>query len=304
MIELNGNNADSPLLKSVAAILKNIHFDKPNKALSKEIILFRHDNPIEIEPCIYEPSIALILQGKKRVSYAGNTIEYGAGTFLLTSMDLPVSSEITEASSDKPYLSILFPLNMKTVFSLLQEHPSLGMQQENYDPLAVCYADEKLLGAFLRLLEVDKDTGLAAMLTPLIHSEIIIRLLAGPEGQHLRAVLQNSTSVYKIANAVNWFKDNYSESITMDELASKVHMNASTFRQLFKKVTAMSPLQYLKTIRLQNARNLMLREDIDAASAAIRVGYESVSQFSREYKRYFGLPPKQDVKSLRVSLRI
>ncbi|MDD2341325.1 MAG: AraC family transcriptional regulator [Tolumonas sp.] len=138
------------------------------------------------------------------------------------------------------------------------------------------------------------------LLTPLIQTEIIIRLLASPAGQNLRGMLHNNTSVYKIANAVNWFKENYAESITMDMLAAKVHMNTSTFRQLFKKVTSMSPLQYLKTIRLQNARNFMLSEDIDAASAAIRVGYESISQFSREYKRYFGTSPKQDVKNMRI----
>lgn len=303
MTDFNVNNEKSTTDRLINLILKRLPFDKVNKLTCNDVSLFRHNHPTEIPPCIYEPSIALILQGGKRVTYAEQTIEYGAGMFLLTSMDLPVSSEITDATLDKPYLSILFTLNMKTVFAIFQKYPDLGHKSsENYEPLKVCYADSKLMDAFVRLLELYNENGMRELLTPLIQTEIIIRLLASPAGHNLRAMLHNNTSIYKIANAVNWFKENYAEAITMDMLAAKVHMNTSTFRQLFKKVTSMSPLQYLKTIRLQNARNFLLSEDIDAASAAMRVGYESVSQFSREYKRYFGTPPKQDVKNIRSNL--
>lgn len=293
-------STDDALNSLATCLFENAHFDRLSKEDLGRIRMFKHQHPVSIEPCVYEPSVALIIQGSKRVFHDNQVYEYSAGTFLLTSMDVPVTSEIIDASPEKPYLSMLFKLDMDEVFLILERSPQLVTQQtEQYHPLKICLADLNLIDAFKRLIALHNEPNVQAPLTKLIHSEITIRLLAGPGGQNIKTILHHQSSVSKITTVIDWLKDNYMLSLKVEELAAMVFMNPSTFRQSFKQFTGMSPLQYLKTLRLQNAKKMMLNNEFDASTAAIHVGYESVSQFSREYKRYFGNPPKQDIQALR-----
>jgi AraC-like DNA-binding protein len=250
----------------------------------------------------YEPSVAFIAQGRKRVELARTTYIYDESTFLLTSVDLPIVSQLIEASEERPFLGMVLKFEMPVVRELLSlEESQVPPAPPDSPAIAVGETTAELLSACCRLVDLLSASQDIPFLAGLIHREIIYRILSGPEGARLRAIATLGDQSHRTAKAVAWLRSNYAKPLRLDDLAQLSGMGVSTLHHHFRALTAMSPLQYQKQIRLQVARARMLTDGLDAASAAFEVGYESPSQFSREYSRFFGAPPARDVRVLRLA---
>ncbi|HMS82184.1 MAG TPA: AraC family transcriptional regulator [Nitrospira sp.] len=250
---------------------------------------------------LYEQSVCLIAQGVKRVILGSETYVYDHRHFLITSVDLPAVCEVLSASREQPYLSLLLKIDQLEVSQLMADNnlPPPRAQQSSRG-MAVGEVTTPLLEAFHRLLGLLDEPKDIPILGPIIQREIVYRLLMGDQGAHLRQMALAGSQSRQIAQAIHWLKRNYTRPFRIEELAGRVNMSTSTFHHHFRAVTAMSPLQYQKWLRLNEARRLMLAERLDATTAAFQVGYESPSQFSREYSRSFGAPPIRDLERLRT----
>jgi AraC-like DNA-binding protein len=265
------------------------------------LMLFRRTKTTACYRATYEPSVSVFAQGKKRVNLGGTLYLCEAGSFLLSSIDVPVESQIVEASAEVPMLTMWLRLDMQMVREILsrEELPEPGTSSERRG-LAGGQATRGLLEACLRLIALLDTPEDIPFLGHLIQREIIYRILRTPQGDRLRAIATNGDLGNRTARAIAWLKANYTKPLRIEELAEVSRMGVSTLHHQFRALTAMSPLQYQKQLRLQNARQRMLMDGMDATSAAYEVGYESVSQFSREYSRFFGQPPARDIKALRA----
>lgn len=262
--------------------------------------VFRRSAPTEPMACFYTLGLAIAAQGDKQVALGDQVIHYGAGQSLLTTVDLPVVAHITQASPSRPYLGLLLTLDAHALLQLATEMELPSMPREPAPrAISVSPLDAAMLDAVLRLIRLLDQPQLVAHIAPLVQQEIMVRLLSGAHGPYLRHLLAVGSPSHQIAKAMSWLKQHFRSDILMDELAASVHMSPSTFRQHFRALTGMSPVQYQKQLRLQEARQLMLHHGIDAGSTATRVGYESASQFSRDYSRLFGAPPQRDIKRMR-----
>ncbi len=262
--------------------------------------LYRRDEPTQPTSGMYEPSICMIAQGAKRVLLGDDTYVYDAHHFLITSVDLPTVVQIIKASREKPCLGLVLKLDQREISQLMVDSnlPPPRPQQSSRG-MATGEVTLPLLTAFQRLIDLLAEPKDIPILAPIIQREIFYRLLVSDQGARLRQMASAGSQSHEIARAINWLKGNFTRPLRIDDLAAQVHMSASTFHHHFRAVTAKSPLQYQKWLRLYEARRLMLAENQDATTAAFQVGYESPSQFSREYSRLFGTPPLRDITSLR-----
>lgn len=262
--------------------------------------LYRRTAPTACSPATYEPSLTVFAQGRKRINLGGTTYLCDESTFLLTSVDVPVVSQIVAASEQAPLLSMNLALDMAVVREILSQEelpePAASSQARG---IAVGKTTVELLGACSRLLDLLATPDDIPFLSTLIQREILYRLLRGPQGERLRAIATLGDQSHRTAKAIAWLKAHYAKPLRVEELAGVARMGLSTLHHHFRALTAMSPLQYQKQLRLVAARERMLIEGMDAASAAFEVGYESPSQFNREYKRFFGQPPMRDIKARR-----
>ncbi len=265
-----------------------------------ELSLSRYDSPTQQASSIHEPSLCLVAQGAKRVLLGKEMYTYDAYHFLITSVDLPVVAQVIEASLEKPYLGLVLKIDRRSITQMMVDSdvPSPRPRQASRG-MVVSEVTLPLLGAFQRLIDLLDAPEDIPMLAPLVQKEILYRLLVSDQGERLRQIGATGTQNHQIAQAIDWLKDNFSQPLHVHELAAYTQMSTSAFHRHFKMVTSMSPLQFQKSLRLHEARRLMLTDHLDAASAAFQVGYESHSQFNREYSRLFGAPPLRDIKSLR-----
>ncbi|GHA99287.1 AraC family transcriptional regulator [Modicisalibacter luteus] len=259
------------------------------------ITLVRSDGPTAAIPAIYEPMLCLIAQGRKRTLLGDKLFEYGAGDYLIASVDLPISGEIVEASPDAPYLAFSLRLDTSIMAELLLALPDRPAVSRLPTGLTVSQPTPDLLDALARLLRLLDRPQDIAILAPLIEREILYHLLTGEQGQTLRQIALSESHLSQISRAISWIRRHYSDPLRIETVAQVANMSPSSFHRHFKAVTTMSPLQYQKQIRLQEARRLLLAQGTDAASVGFMVGYQSPSQFSREYARLFGHPPIRDV---------
>jgi AraC-like DNA-binding protein len=267
--------------------------------------LARLCTPLEKVHSVQEPSLCVIAQGSK-VVFVGNTrYQYDPFNYLLATIELPRASQVLEASKERPYLSFRLELDPNLVSSVLVES-GLSSPPKRADDRAIDVSplDVNLLDAVVRLVRLLDSLAEAPILMPLITREIIYRLLMGDQGGRLRhlAIMAGYTPL--IARAIQRLHQDYDQPLRIEEIAQELGMSVSGFHHHFKAVTAMSPLQFQKQLRLQEARRLMLGEDLDAASAAYRVGYNDASHFNREYKSVFGVPPMRDVQRLREAASV
>jgi AraC-like DNA-binding protein len=269
------------------------------------LTLHRRTAPTEPLHCIYNLGLGIVAQGDKQVLLGGESIDYGPGQSMLTTIDLPVVSHVTRASVREPFLGMMLTLDARSILQLASEVDEPRPRREDANrAISFKALDDALLDALVRLVELLNEPALVPRLAPLIQQEITIRLLTGPHGPQLRHLVTAGSPSQQIAKAVAWLKQHFVQALNGDDLADRAHMSASTFRQHFRALTGVSPLQYQKQLRLQEARQLMLNENLDAGSAAGRVGYESASQFSREYSRLFGAPPQRDIKRMRLHVHV
>lgn len=256
--------------------------------------------PTELTSIVYEPCLCLIVQGAKEVLLAGEAYRMDPAQFLLVSVDLPVDARVITATTTQPYVGLQISLDPKVVGELLADGSNITSPAPSERGLAVTSIEPKLFNAVTRLVDLLDTPGEIRPLAPLVLREITHRVLTGPQGLRLRQIALAGAPAYRIARAIRWLKDHFADPLRIEALADQVGMSLSSFHQHFKHVTAMTPLQYQKRMRLQEARNLMISEKLEAAEAAFRVGYESPSQFSREYRRMYGAPPRQDVAALKA----
>lgn len=265
-----------------------------------QLMMARRSGRTEPLACMYMLGLAVVAQGSKRVTLNDQVVDYAPGQSLLVTVDLPVVSQVTQADMAQPFLGMLIKLDMRALVQLAADMalPPLPRDQAAQG-LSLAALEEPLLDAVIRLVRLLQEPQHIERLAPLVQQEIMVRLLTGPHGPYLRHLMAAGTPSHQIAQVIAWLRNNYSRDVLMDELAARAHMSPSTFRAHFRSLTGMSPLQYQKQLRLQEARQLMLTQALDASSTAIRVGYESVSQFNREYSRQFGAPPQRDIKRMR-----
>jgi AraC-like DNA-binding protein len=253
-------------------------------------------------PCIYGFGLGVIAQGGKQVMLGDAVFDYGPGQSLLTTVDLPVVSHVSLATPAAPFLGLMLAIDPRAIVQLAAEMTlTQPLKECSYRAISIGQLEPLVLHALIRLVRLLDEPRLIPQVAPLIQQEIAVRLLAGAYGPLLRHLVAAGSPSQKIARAVAWLKQNFSHSLRIDELAANAHMSPSTFRQHFRAITGMSPLQYQKQLRLQEARQLMLSQNLDAGSAGVRVGYESASQFSREYARLFGAPPLRDIQRMRLA---
>ena len=262
--------------------------------------LFRKDEPTQPQSIMYEPRLCMITQGAKRVLLGDETYVYDVEHFLITSVDLPTVVQIIEASPEKPCLGLTLKLDQREMSQLLVDsHLPPPRPQQSSRGMATGELTLPLVATFQRLLDLLDEPRDIPILAPIIEREIFYRLLVSDQGARLRQMASVGSQSHQIARAIHWLKDNFTRPLHIDDLASQVNMSTSTFHHHFRSLTAMSPLQYQKWLRLSEAQRLMLAERLDAATVAFQVGYESPSQFNREYSRLFGLPPLKDIINLR-----
>ena len=261
-----------------------------------------HQRTSPTPPCrmTYHPGIIVVAQGSKQVNLGPTSFVYDESHFLVTAVDLPIVSWVAEATDEVPCLVLSLKLDMSMVRELLsREEIHVAEPPSDSPAMSIGETTPEFLNACCRLLDLLESPQDIPFLSGLIQREIIYRVLRGPEGARLRAVATLGDQSHRTARAIAWITANYAKPLRVEELAQLASMGVSTLHHHFKMLTSMSPLQYQKQLRLQSARSLMLNNGLDAASAAFEVGYESATQFNREYSRFFGQPPMRDIKALR-----
>jgi AraC-like DNA-binding protein len=291
-------------LARLAAILaRHAPGDGAHDTILPGVSLLRASTPTMPMPVVYEPTLCLVAQGRKQAVLGTTTYVYDAANYLVASVDVPVMGAVIEASADRPYLCLRLNLDMAALADLALRHPS-GAPASGADApaLALNRTTPELLDAAVRLaalLDAPRD---ADALAPLVLREILYRLLTGPGNHAVRQMAQADSRLNAIARAIVWLRGHYAQQCRIDAMADVARMSRSTFHARFRAVTSMSPLAFRTQLRMQEARRLMVAEGMDAASAGYRVGYESPSQFSRDYAKLFGAPPGRDADRLRGAL--
>ncbi|UUZ79856.1 AraC family transcriptional regulator [Paenibacillus sp. P26] len=252
---------------------------------------------------VYKPSICVVAQGAKTATLAGETYRYDPSSYLVTSVELPIIGRIIEASPEIPYLSLKLSFDADVILDIVKEmNRPVVAPAETGRGISVNRTSPALLEAIVRLMQLLDTPEDIPILAPLVIREILYRVLQCEQGAFLHPFAIIGSHAHHMAQAIQWINRQYDRPLAVEQLAKSVNMSTSAFHKHFKRVTAMSPLQYQKTVRLQEARRLLLTETLQVSDAAFRVGYESPSQFSREYARMYGRPPMLDVQELRSSI--
>lgn len=265
-----------------------------------------HNWPTPTEPHSYmfAPHFCLIAQGVKRILLGEEAFVYDAQSFIVSSVELPVISQVMEASPEKPYLGLTLELDLKEVSRLMLHESMMPSPATATDRgMGVSKLQPSLLNAVERMLELLYVPDEIPVFLPLIQQEIYYRLLMDTQGDRLRQIVNAESRSSQIARVIDWMKENFDQPLHINDLAKHAGMSPSGFHQHFRALTSISPLQFQKRIRLNEARRLMLAENMDAGNASFQVGYESPTQFNREYKRMFGKPPRVDIKNLQTAVQ-
>ena len=262
--------------------------------------LVRLSHTSEPMPGVMQPALCIVAQGRKQVIAGDRLLIYDPNRFLIITLDTPVIGQVVEASPEAPYLCLKLDLDPAEISALLIETGGISAAAAESEPsLDLSAVSADLLDAAVRLVRLVRKPEDIAVLAPMIRREILYRLLRSDQATRLQQIAVAESRMQQVNRAIGWIKRNYREGFSIEAVAEEARMSASALHLHFKAVTAMSPLQYQKQLRLQEARRLMLAEAMDAASAGFRVGYDSASQFSREYARLFGAPPLRDVARLK-----
>ena len=275
--------------------------DGVKECIIPELYLYRTEVTTDVTPVVYDPSLCIMLQGEKEVYLNNDKLVYDPLSYLLVPVTVPVSGKVTKASVNKPYLALKMTIDLKKLADLVIDLGGrVERSKDQVKAMSVGRVDEALLSAVSRMVQLlDKPSDIP-VLYPLLKREILYRLLLGDLGSQLRDFMLLDSQGHRISKVIEILRKKFNEPLRIKDLADEVHLSESALFQAFKAVTAMSPLQYQKKLRLNEARRIMLQEGIEAATASYKVGYESPSQFSREYSRLFGAPPKADIERVRL----
>ncbi len=289
------------LTEIAAVIARHVSKDGFHATPIERVTLVQSSTVTMPMPNVYRPQLCLVAQGRKEVMLGDRVFRYKPGRYGVVTYDLPAIGHVVEATPDKPYLCLYLDFDPVMLGNLaLRVPPPPGVPSRPIGK-TVSDAGTALLDATLRLVRLLDDPIALPVLGPLAEQEILYHLLAGPDGARMRHIISGQGPVAQVGRAIAWIGKNFRERFSIERLAAEVGMSPSSLHEHFRAVTAMTPLQFQKQLRLQDARSLMLVEDIDVTTAAFRVGYESPTQFSREYRRHFGEPPVRDIARLRAS---
>lgn len=263
------------------------------------LTLVRSDKPTTLEMVLYEPSVCIVLQGKKETRQEHTTFYSHAANCILGAVNLPVLGAVIEASPSEPYLCLRIDIDSSIIAELVDEHDLSGSAPNADSAMTLGAVDENMIDTVSRLLDSLESEATARALAPLIQKELYWRLLQQIPARVLLSQLAKDSKYYALYKVINWLETNFSQQVTMDDLANQAAMSLSSFYAHFKAATGISPLQYRNRLRLIKARKLMLLQGCNAAEAGFAVGYQEPAQFNREYSRLFGLPPKRDLFRLK-----
>lgn len=289
------------LRDELAERIRKAHPDDGLLEILPGVYFARTAGPTKPLHSIYHPCFCVIARGSKTVKVGDDSFTYDEGHYLIATMDLPTSSCVVDASEEDPYLSIRIDLDPALVAEVLLESEIDADAQSSAKAMNVSEIDAELLDATLRLVKLLDTPADAKFMLPLLKRELIFRLLKGNQASRLAHLMSNGDN-RRISKAIETLRENFDQPIRIEAIARDLGMSVSGFHHQFKSITSMSPLQFQKQIRLQEARRLMLGEDLDAATAGFRVGYEDPSYFSRDYKKHFGAPPQRDIATIRSEL--
>ena len=266
-------------------------------------LTFMRESEVSTGMCdVTEPILAIMVQGKKEALLGEETYQYGAAQYLVVSVDLPLRAFIVEATPDEPYLGFKLNLDPAQLCDIIEQiQPRTGKTENSMRGLFVSDAEAPLIDCAIRLTRLLDTPQDISFLAPMMIREMYYRLLLGEQSEAVRQIATSGSNMQRVAAVIRRIKAEFTKSLRVEELAEQANMSPASFHRHFKKVTSMSPLQYQKQLRLLEARRLMLAENADATNAAYQVGYESPSQFSREYSRMFGAPPIKDIEGLRIA---
>lgn len=294
---------DAPELEIRALIARHLPHDGSLQTAIEGLRFYRSATATEPVALEYKPGLAFVAQGSKSTILGAEHFHYTEGEYLLTSIGLPVMAHVTVASAERPHLCFLLDIDVLLLTETLNQiGDAMLMSSECQCGLSVNQPSPSLLDSCLRLLRLLDTPAAIPVLAPLIRKEICYHLLTGADSARLRHMAAAESPTHRIGRAINWIRGHFASQLRIEELAAHVNMSASSLHHHFKTVTAMTPMQYQKLLRLQNARQLMLIDMVDAGAAGFRVGYESQSQFSREYARHFGQAPTRDIAQARALL--
>jgi len=298
-------NRDELILRMKSLVSGHKSLEDGLREVYPGVFLARSSVPTEPIHSVFEPAFCVIPQGSKEMLLGEEVFRYDPGHYLISTVDLPTVSHVVEASEEKPYLSFRLNLDPSVVAEVLMESRiKIKNSASSIKAMNVSSIDAELLDAVVRLVRLFDNPHEVEFLAPRIIREIIFRLLKGDQGARLSHLLVSEGDTRRISKAVKQLREHLDAPLKVEDMARQLGMSVSGFHHHFKSITALSPLQFQKQIRLQEARRLMLGEDLGVADASSRVGYEDPSYFSRDYKKMFGVPPQRDVARMRSSLQI
>ncbi|WP_435636882.1 AraC family transcriptional regulator [Carnimonas bestiolae] len=297
---MDKRDKEQRLINELSNAIEHIIYEEEDQpTLVEGLKVFRRESPSEACPCLYEPGIVVVAQGAKQMLIDRHSHVYDQQQFLVNALDLPASTQVLSASHDRPCLGLSLRLDRSIITELIAH---IGVPRDGLKAgtsVATGNLSNVLLEPLLRLLALTQEPSSIPHLAPLIIKEIHYRLLMSGVAPCLWQLASVGSASHRIGEAIGWLKLHYAERISVEQLATAVQMSASSLHHRFRQLTGISPLQYQKRLRINAARRLMINEHLDAATASYRVGYESPSQFSREYKHLFGAPPKQHLEGVR-----
>lgn len=300
IVDKEGKHIHEKLKKAI--LRRTLHSGKYATAI-KGLTLSRRQEINKVDNCLGKPSVAVIVQGTKCAIIGEREYRYTEGQYFITGVDLPSAFYVLNPSEEQPFLAVILDLDSGLISRLATEMPPSMDRKNGCSGLSIGNSDADLLNCFLRLVELLDKPEQIRIRAPMIVREIHYLLLIGPEGGNLRLLNTLGTQSNMIAQAIDWLKRNYKAPCDVEVLARQANMSVSTFHRYFKEITGLSPLQYHKRLRLHEAQRLMLMEDRKVSDASIAVGYESCTQFNREYKRLFGEPPYRDKRQRRMLIQ-
>lgn len=290
----------SYLSELIQIIDRNTSHEGVNETSINSLFFIRESNITDPKYRVYKPSLCIVVSGVKELLLGNERLKYGPGNYLVASVDLPVTGQVIEATPSAPYLALKLEFNPSQILEILTDTEIPTNSKENAKrAIFVNELEGSILDAVIRLARLMDSPEDIPILAPIFTKEILYRVLRGQNGSILQQIAIEGSTTNRISDVIEQIKANFYKSLRIEELAEIANMSVSSLHRHFKDVTAMSPLQFQKHLRLQEARLLLLSESTDAAEVAFRVGYESPSQFSREYSRLFGFPPKEDLKRMR-----
>ena len=282
-------------LRSLAATAEN----RRTETGIPRVAMVQGEIPEHMLAAVYDPMINVILQGSKSMTVGDRTLRYDPATYFVMSIELPAVGSVHPAESGEPYLAVSLTLDPVVLSTLFSDLPKPASRIESNPGFSVASMTSDLMNAWVRMLKLMGDPDAIAALAPVYEREIIFRVLQGPHGWMLREIAAPDSAMARVNMAIQWIRRDFAQPIGVERLAERASMSVSAFHHNFKSVTSTSPLQYLKTYRLHKARMMMMYDGLKASAAALRVGYESASQFSREFKRYFGVTPSDEIARAR-----